>query len=132
MNTTNINEIVADYKQKKNILVQSVTTALQRSAIDIFDKYPKLKSFGFQAYTPYFNDGEECAYSVRHDRWAIMLNDAPNHDHHTEDMMFNEAESVSEFLSQISDDIYLDLFGDHKQITFMRDGVTIQDYTDHD
>jgi hypothetical protein len=28
----------------------------------IFDKHPKLTSFGWRQYTPYFNDGEECVF----------------------------------------------------------------------
>lgn len=31
---------------------------------EIFIKYPHLEQIGFRAYTPYFNDGDACEYSV--------------------------------------------------------------------
>jgi hypothetical protein len=34
---------------------------------ELFDAYPFVKSLSFTAYTPYFNDGDTCEYSVHHD-----------------------------------------------------------------
>ena len=30
----------------------------------IFEDHPKLESFGWSQYTPYFNDGETCTFSA--------------------------------------------------------------------
>ena len=33
----------------------------------IFEEHPKVKSFGWNQYTPYFNDGETCAFFANTD-----------------------------------------------------------------
>ena len=41
---------------------------------NIFEKYPKIESFGWNQYTPYFNDGETCFFSVNTD-WIYINGD---------------------------------------------------------
>ena len=37
---------------------------LNEGFAEIFEKYPKLLSFSWNQYTPYFNDGDECTFRV--------------------------------------------------------------------
>ena len=41
---------------------------------EIFDKYPSVESVGWPQYTPYFNDGELCHFSVHSGEEAIRVN----------------------------------------------------------
>jgi hypothetical protein len=50
-------------KQVQKELQAEFTGALS----ELFDAYPFVTSLSFNAYTPYFNDGDSCEYSVHHD-----------------------------------------------------------------
>lgn len=39
----------------------------------LFDEYPVLENFSWNQYTPYFNDGDECVFSVN--RYSFAIND---------------------------------------------------------
>lgn len=41
---------------------------------EIFKKYPNLKSFSWNQYTPYFNDGDECVFGAYTD--YLTINDS--------------------------------------------------------
>lgn len=42
-------------------------------AKNIFERYPVIESFGWNQYTPYFCDGEQCEFGVRSDSIRISL-----------------------------------------------------------
>lgn len=122
----------------------------------LFEKHPKLESFGWRQYTPYFNDGEECTFSAHTDEPDIndingydvnfgdeMINDysverdpvtkqcprIKNPDYDTE---LNSAhKDVKEFLDNIDDSVLRDLFGDHVQVKVTKSGTEVEDY-EHD
>jgi len=51
----------------RTALTDLLKAEYHESLKDLFIKYPFVKSAHFTAYTPYFNDGEECTYSCHHD-----------------------------------------------------------------
>ena len=53
--TENYTILDKEYKETADVVFEQESKAL-------FSKYPRLKSFGFTAYTPHFNDGEPCRY----------------------------------------------------------------------
>jgi hypothetical protein len=125
----------------------------------IFEKYPTLESFGWTQYTPYFNDGDTCIFSVNTDyisvndeyvdesKWSSEVNvlnwgnwnrelkvyedrvEEPNPNY---DPVLTEASNeITNFLGNFDNDFYLSKFGDHAEITVTKSGVDISDY-DHD
>ena len=48
---------------------------------EVFSKYPKLNSFSWNQYTPYFNDGDECVFRVNTDSLIPDFTDEPGEDH---------------------------------------------------
>jgi hypothetical protein len=46
------------------------------AAREVFAAHPVLLSFGWTQYTPYFNDGEACEFSVHTDYFSIKFKDA--------------------------------------------------------
>lgn len=123
-------------------------------AAKIFDAHPKLESFGWRQYTPYFNDGDECVFSAHTDepdingingydcnfehelitnygaekvngQYPKMTNKLYNPELH------KAQQDVMTFLYEVEDNVLRQMFGDHKHITVSRDGTEVEDY-DHD
>jgi hypothetical protein len=62
---------ISEANERINELKKQVQKELQAeftgALAELFDAYPFVKSVSFPAYTPYFNDGDSCEYSVHHD-----------------------------------------------------------------
>jgi len=62
---------ISEANERINELKKQVQKELQAefngALAELFDAYPFVKSVSFTAYTPYFNDGDTCEYSVNHD-----------------------------------------------------------------
>ena len=127
--------------------------------------------FGWQQFTPYFNDGEPCVFNA-YGLWVRTISDSKNEDEdedEDEDLSVEFAHHPSlgriewEYIGQwpdrerriktyegpdlhrlercialddaiqsgAFDDVLLDAFGDHADITIRRDGITI-DFYSHD
>lgn len=125
----------------------------------VFDKYPKVESFGWNQYTPYFMDGETCVFSANTDyisingdyvddsEWmgkTVVTNwgtynretkvydgkvEIPNEKHDSE--LESASEDIRKFLQTFDDDFYIRKFGDHSEITVTKEGVEVDDYN-HD
>jgi hypothetical protein len=161
------------YKEKLELVRQknSQISKLKKELLDIstdifddfrnyiFDKYSKLESFGWNQYTPYFNDGETCVFYANTDyikindewvdncNWSSEVNiinwgtwnsetksyvgrvDEPNPDYDVE--LSNACSEIIEFLNNFDNDFYLDKFGDHAEITVTKNKIDISD-CDHE
>ena len=103
----------------------------------LFEKFPRLNSFSWTQYTPYFNDGDTCVFRVHTDdpdingiegyeiskAWGKYTDSNPE--------LIPLKEAVEEFLASVPQESFLDLFGDHAQVTVTRKGVTTDEYS-HD
>jgi hypothetical protein len=126
---------------------------------EIFEKHPKVESFGWSQYTPYFNDGDTCTFSANIDyisingeyvddskwvnettvtdwgNWNRDLRiyegrvEVPNLDYDAE--LSKGADDITEFLRNFDNDFYITRFGDHAEITVTKDGVDVDEY-EHD
>lgn len=118
----------------------------------IFIRYPKVKSFGWSQYTPYYNDGNEIYFSVNTDYISIngeLVDESitsygtwnrekkvyegrvevPNLNYDAE--LAKAADEIRDFLKHFDDDFFLEQFGDHAEVVVTKDGVSIND-CDHD
>jgi hypothetical protein len=126
----------------------------------IFEKYPKLESFSWSQYTPYFNDGSETYFITNTEYIKINEEDVDDSDWISENNVISwgiwdrvnktydgrveepnpnydkdlaEATSeVKEFLDHFDNDFYLSQFGDHSEITIKRSGEIVVDEYEHD
>jgi hypothetical protein len=62
------------YETARKQMLQQAGDAFKEFASDLFSDFPKLKSFGWTQYSPYFNDGDECVFSVNNDASSIRIN----------------------------------------------------------
>jgi hypothetical protein len=46
--------------------------------------------------------------------------------------MISDFLEISKKLSQIDDEIYEEVFGEHATILVTREGITVEEYTEHD
>ena len=145
-------------KLKKEMLEASnkIFTDLTKT---IFEDHPKVKSFGWNQFTPYFNDGETCEFSANTDYIHIngepvdesdWINETkitnygtwnrekrvyegrtevPNLDYDPE--LSAASDEIREFLSNFDNDFFLSQFGDHAEITITSEGVSVDEY-EHD
>lgn len=142
-------------KLKKEMLEASnkIFTDLTKT---IFEENPKVKSFGWNQYTPYFNDGETCTFSANTD--YIYVNgvsvdesdwisetkitnygtwnrekreyegrkEVPNLNYDPE--LVKSSDEIREFLRNFDEDFFMSQFGDHAEITVTVDGVSVDEY----
>lgn len=118
---------------------------------ELFEKRPGLESFGWRQYTPYFNDGDTCVFGVSNDPDNVEVNEVSGYDlpmdrtytwngpQIEKDAYYAERkeklwlhEEVSELLKCFDDNTMMDIFGDHAQLTFYRDGTHESVEYDHD
>jgi hypothetical protein len=145
-------------KLQKEILDTSVKIFTDLTKI-IFEKYPKVKSFGWNQYTPYFNDGDTCIFSVNTD-WIYINGDPADeadwigktkitnygnwnqklkkYEGRTEVSNLNYDEDLSkatdeirEFLNNFDEDFFMSQFGDHAEVKITSEGISI-DELDHE
>ena len=148
-----IKEVIKSYKTKRNELTEFVKNNFQVACQEFFDNNPWLENFSWTQYTQYFNDGDECNFYVQSDTECISINGErvddidflkeenynrvdgkyvsspnPNFDQ----SKFNTVKGISSFIQSIDDSLMKDMFGDHKEITVTKNGVSIEVYEDHD
>jgi len=145
-------------KLKKEMLEASnkIFTDLTKT---IFEDHPKVKSFSWNQFTPYFNDGETCEFSANVD--YIQINgepvdesdwinetkitnygtwnrekreyegrtEVPNLDYDPE--LAAASDEIREFLSNFDNDFFMSQFGDHAEVTITSEGVSVDEY-EHD
>lgn len=57
-----LKQLKADYMKK---VAEEGANLVKKEFKAVFDKYPELRAVTWSQYTPYFNDGEPCEFSVR-------------------------------------------------------------------
>lgn len=145
-------------KLKEEMLEESnkIFTELTKT---IFEDHPKVKSFGWNQYTPYFNDGETCTFSANVDyiyingicvddsdwisektitNYGTWNRETKKYEGRTEVSNLNydselvkANDEIREFLYNFDEDFFMAQFGDHAEVTVTEEGVSVDEY-EHD
>lgn len=147
-------DIIAAEKRTAQRPLKELTPIVQAVLDD-----PHVVEFGWRQYTPYFNDGDPCVFGA-HGTWLRTDADDPDadsedldiefghpilNDHHYEgnERVQGELEPWRAELKRKADalgsaidggafdDVLLEAFGDHAEVTVKRDGITVDQYS-HD
>ena len=159
MNLEALKEKQKEIAKLKAEAQQMASDAFDSFCKEIFEKHPKIESFGWSQFTPYFNDGDTCTFSVNTDYisingeyvddskwvnettvvdWGTWNRDlrvyegrveVPNLDYDAE--LAKGSDEITEFLRNFDNDFYITRFGDHAEITVTKDGVDVDEY-EHD
>lgn len=106
----------------------------------LFEKHADARAFGWQQYTPRFNDGDPCTFGI-HGGWLIPSSapDPLEESAYEYEMWGDHPEGVTAecradfkaLWKQLDRQILEAVFGDGYEITITKDEVTIED-CDHD
>lgn len=130
----NINELLELTKQKTeevNKIKQELFSVVNSSFGSICKEILKdceqygVNSISFDAYTPSFNDGDPCEYSVHSDYWGFVINEDECYEeceYLQDDILEKKLTELSRFLGKLPDEFFLETFGDHVTITIYTDG----------
>ena len=61
---TKLDDCLALITEQKKQFIELARQSLDAAYADIFQRFPQVEALKFVGYTPYFNDGDECVYSV--------------------------------------------------------------------
>lgn len=146
-----LKQMNAELEALKKVHLEKSKAMFTEVAKMVFDKHPALESFGWNQYTPYFNDGDECTFSANIDYPCINGQNEDDSDVLMKTIykqdetgkyvkVVNEnynpelglaCDDVKEFLGNIDDAVLRDMFGDHVSVTVSRTGTEVEEY-DHD
>lgn len=152
---TDYSELKTEIKSKmdalKTEMVDLGTKYFKEFSAQIFEDFPNVASFSWDQYTPYFNDGDECVFSINDYSASAKLLDGTNwggyndDDEEEEGLYFYSyggkqpetekeklAVAVQSFLSVLDESTAKALFGDHTRVTINRDGTTETELYEHD
>lgn len=124
-------------EQAKNILAPG----LQQFMTD----HPEIEAIRWEQYTPYFNDGDPCEFSVGEIHYKLASGDEEAGDEEdgfeylssygkpegfAEQPWYKALEELGSALSGSEDEL-LAAFGDHVRVIVTKDGVDVEEY-EHD
>ncbi len=166
-----MNDAIVEMNRVKKELSEKTKNLLEIETKKFFEQYPEIQAIGWNQYTPYFNDGDECVFRVGDIYFAdqsVDLDDV-SYAYNLDDYFFafkkplqwqydnyhkwpeyvdayenkkkelgprfeevcNAYEEMKKVLSDIPDEIYKEIFGDHVFILITKDGIQVNDY-DHE
>lgn len=151
MNIKELSKPIKEAAETYRKMVQTQGESVVKEAMkEFFNENPSVLAVKWPQFTPYFNDGDECRFSVGEPYVLVRL--AENEDSEDYDVeVFNDVEctvqgkwgetikdrtisnnvaELSSFLYSLQDELKL-IFGDHAEITVTPDSITIDEY-DHD
>lgn len=150
---------IAEFDKKRSDLLSELKKEFAPMLAPLFEKHPKIKKISWCQYSPYFNDGDECVFSVRTDidygmkinglseddeesnlDWRIKyyLKGDPSYSNlltekpNLDIELYKGAVEFQELIESIPEDFMKDLFGNHVEVTVTSSGdVTTEEY-EHD
>lgn len=100
-----------------------------------FKRFPDVEAVRWRQYTPYFNDGDPCTFSV-HDFSYLKPGETAGYDGDQDGFRSGwDPKELPEYmrsdLPEIPDEVLLAVFGDHVQVTATPGGFEVEEYS-HD
>lgn len=137
------NNKLEEHKRTGKALRKEGLKIFEAAAKEVFESNPKLESFGWTQYTPNFNDGDICYFSVNEDN--IYINEISIYDLEYENgeyvyegvEKFDGIENPENLVNEIRDLILsidqdsLEEYGEGL-VTIKREGTVDVEYYDHD
>lgn len=151
-------KINEQFQAQKSEACVKFKTAFELFMKDFFTLVPMVKQVRWDQYTPYFNDGDSCTFSVNEPYFSNFIHDSDDFDDEEEEDtkqkqdnweistwdirdkeyeqygMTEEQKNLVQYVNDIiygNEEFFYDIFGDHQQIVITKDGIT-HDYYEHD
>jgi hypothetical protein len=68
----NLNTLIQEHTAARKAFSERAQGQLKEAFKQVFDKYPEITAFIWVQYTPYFNDGDTCEFSVNEITWTNL------------------------------------------------------------
>ena len=146
----NIKEKLAALEAQKQETLKELQKDFPLIFKPLFEKSEKIQSIGWRQYTPYWNDGDECTFRANTNYLIINGEDLDDFDNKEDffnkeiwdngtkinpNYIENEGNVIKEFkeiLSEIPEEFYKELFGDHITVIIERSGEIMTEEYEHD
>lgn len=149
---SNLNQLIAEYKEARAAFEARAKAAFNVAVQEFFKNNPEVKCISWTQYSPFFNDGEECVFSVHEPQFANFIPDADSCGYSLEAEeegqwvygdrwdrsgdgvpdSIPEADAIASFIqSSEVEDLMQDMFGNHVRVIVTAEGIETTDY-DHD
>lgn len=150
-----IRQQLEEFDNKKKSLVDELRKEFPSMFAPLFEQSKLIESIGWTAYTPYFNDGDECKFRVNTSDlyvngeydgdiefldWKLRYY-LKGDEEYKNILIENPKLSLEEYkivegfkslLESIPKDFHKDLFGDHCKVTMYKNGtIEVEEY-EHD
>lgn len=133
-----LEKLISNFKKQKQAFVKEVSVEFLTELKKLSKEIEGLEAIQWQQYTPYFNDGDACTFRVSgptfkfseseedagdyedgfEDLWSINYNRGKKN--LKEHPQTKQLEVISEMIEDDAmEEILLDLYGDHMEITFI-------------
>jgi len=156
--TGEIDKILAEYEEMTLNIQKTLRDNMKNVFKVFFETYPQVKTVHWTQYAPYFNDGEECIFSVHEPYFTATkykdLNEPPHAYGEDDDGLIETRSWNSELKKYVNNEIDSNLvrdmktlsniimsnvnervmevmFGNHVWVKAHKDGFDVEDY-DHD
>jgi hypothetical protein len=103
----------------------------------LFTAYPNVKAIGWTQYTPYFNDGEPCVFSVNDLYVCDETCNIDSYDIYSWNEVWRGGDDKYPLIAEVAgilqnaEDILLMMFGDHVKVVATPNGIDVEEY-DHE
>lgn len=153
MKNSKLTQLIADFEAAQKTFQENGKKALTEAVREFFNDYPEVTSLSWTQFAPYFNDGDECVFSV-HPLTASNASDGTDsisygeYEGDEEDVWVYDGDygsdevpphidaALDEFSSLIQSDslsdLFRSLFGNHTRVTCTREGIKTDSYDHHD
>lgn len=138
----NLESLVEMKKEYDEKIKQDGKSAIRKELDGFFEDFPEIESIKWTQYTPHFNDGSECTFSVNEPS-VKLKGDKEYKQEYEFSSTYQRTPSkddlrISKGLSKLHkqfekvEDVFESVFGDHSEITVQSNGkVEIEEY-EHD
>lgn len=113
--TDSVNSLTEQVEKINDMIFRFVVT-------NLFNEYPELKKFSFTGYTPAFNDGDECTFTLGTDYPEI------NDDEGNKEINIQLKNIVSTYLNILPVEYYNSHFGTNFRVIATRESIDVEDY----
>lgn len=128
--------------QVKKMALDSVKPSLEEAITDLQRLVPGLTAVRWRQYTPYFNDGDECVFSIGEKYFNIGADpESGDYEDGFSSLWSTEAKALSAeaqtalktFSRNLNDisDLLKTALGDHAKVTLSATGIEVTEY-DHE
>lgn len=142
MSQTTVASLSTELKALREQAQAKAKSLFEIGTKSIFEKHPKLESWKWSQYTPYFNDGDTCEFGVHKDvnicfngkefedvsDWTFNSENEWAKEAKAEQGLKEAAADISELMKALDDEDFKQMFGDHMEVTMTKDGAKAEGY----